>query len=276
MGLRLEGRLLAIKEYDVTLTPELFQGFSILVVENGLTRTFINSRRVPNNNIGESELLFDEFEIYQKAVGAGNNPNFPPIIRTTPFNEFGRRKVLVSENGGRQYIQGITRITPEYAVVSGIRTPGGKSLYFDMRIALTSIPPKVIQRLLRLQIADPDDLLERERLVAFYIKAGMLNQAAAELAELKSDFPGQDFERVSIELESAIHRRSLDEIRFRFDARQADFAESLWNSYNKTDLPATIAAEFLEVRDQIVQQKTEQEQALGRVQNHGDGCCRSR
>ena len=273
-GLRYEGRLWAVKEYDTAFKPEDYQGRQILIIDNGLTRTFINSRKVPPDNLGESQVQFDEFEIYQNSVGSGGNPNFPPILRLSPFNKFGRRTLTVADGSGKTYIQGITRITPEYVVVSGIQTPG-KSVNFNMRLATSSIAPSVIEHLLHLQVSEPGDLLERERLVAFFIRANMLDQAAAELADLKSDFPGQDFERITLELNSSIHRRSLDEIRFRFEANQVELARELWDVYNKSDLPATIAAEFLEMREKLDTQLAQNNQAVATVRTLVEAAAKS-
>ena len=67
-------------------------------------------------------------------------------MRVTPFDEFGRRIFeMQGKEGVIPVVQGITEITPTYAKVEGLAGP--KAIVWDQRIATSSIPRDVLDKI---------------------------------------------------------------------------------------------------------------------------------
>ena len=252
-GMVFEGRVHGISGFGPNPASLIVtnRGYPILMVDDGLRRVFVNNRRrVAFANIEETS---DSFEIWQGPIfETYKNFGVGPIVNKTPFSEFGRRVItMVESDGSREmYAQGIVEITPDFVKVQGLHTRG-KNRFFDMRFATSSIDKKVIAALLRRQIKNPDSITERNRLVAFFVKADMFEEADAELKAMAVKFPGLKKENKEKRetLKIQIHRRALEEIRFRFDAGQVRLASSMWDSYpDKASIPGEIGAEFLELK----------------------------
>ncbi len=258
-GRQYEGRLSGFTEYTLTASNALVPGttFPIAMVDDGLRRVFFNAYRRAAREV-PSEKTIESFEIWQDPIFKSNRGyGVGPVLGKTRFDEYGRRIItLLTADGRESYVQGITEITPDYVRVVGLQTKG-KNRYFDMRYATTSVPRDVIVKLLRRHISNPNQALERERLIKFFAAAEMYEEADQELKAMESKFPGlkKENEERRKELVIRIHRRALNEIRFRFEAGQAKLAKEMWDSYpDKRSMPGEIAAEFDDLNNQIKNQ----------------------
>ena len=74
-------------------------------------------------------------------------------VRVTPFDEYGRRIFeMQGKDGAIPVVQGITEITPSYAKVEGLAGP--KAIVWDQRIATSSIPRDVLDKILTTSCAE--------------------------------------------------------------------------------------------------------------------------
>ena len=170
-GRQLQGKLTQIakvaedplKNADpLALTP-------ILLCDDELRRTMVPYARLakleqqpftPQEVIRIPQPVADEG---RRVAGVG------PILRITPFDEFGRRIFSMNTLRGRiDVVQGITEIAPVYTTIRGLR--GTNSYVWDMRIATSSIPRDVLQKIFQKYI-DPKNVDQRLRLVRLLIQA---------------------------------------------------------------------------------------------------------
>ncbi len=252
-GTVFEGSIVPVKKYTPNVLAMIGKPSEcpILMIDDGLRRVFVNKRRhIATAGIEET---VDTFEIWQGDIFKTNKlRGIGSIVHKTPFSKYGRRVItMIGPKGKRElYAQGITEITPDFVRVQALKTQG-KDRFFDMRYSTSSIDKKVIAAMLRRQIKNKDSITERNRLVAFFVKAEMFEEAEAELKAMAIKFPGlkkENDEKRDI-LKIQIHRRALNEIRFRFDAGQYRLASNMWDSYpDKANIPGEIGAEFLELK----------------------------
>ena len=81
-----------------------------------------------------------------------------PSLQITPFDKYGRRiYTMHTIDGPLSVVQGITTLTPRYAIVEGLQGAPG-SVVWDMRIATSSIPSDVLKKILGQAVPhdDPD------------------------------------------------------------------------------------------------------------------------
>jgi pimeloyl-ACP methyl ester carboxylesterase len=191
---------------------------SIAMISNDLQRYFISQRLIlkidPDRNPG---LRTQEiFKLPQKLSTGPTLGSLGGISNVQPFDEYGRRQVtLKTSKGNSNVIQAITLMTPEYVKVEAIR------LQWEMAIPLTSIPPDVIDRILRKATVEgnPDHRLAIAR---FYLQAEMYKQAQQELSAIRNKFPdlGARAEEVSVTLAQFEGRKLLKELKLRQAAGQ--------------------------------------------------------
>ena len=129
-----------------------------------------------------------------------------PIVRLTPFDDWGRRTFSMQTNDGvANVIQGLTTVTPLWSSVESLK--GGKAYLWDMRIATSSIPRELLTKILLKQI-DPRNADQRLKLVRFYMQAERFADAEFELKQVIADFPvARRFGRTS-QSPAAIGRRT--------------------------------------------------------------------
>ena len=96
----------------------------IVFVDDELRRTFFSQIQV--QAVVPSQLNLEKIRIEQR-VAKGNRriAAVGPIVRVTPFDEWGRRIFTMNTSGGPiDVIQGITEITPIYTKVEGLAARG--------------------------------------------------------------------------------------------------------------------------------------------------------
>ena len=165
----------------------------IIVIHDGLRRIFVSRYRMAEIINTDMEESLERFRIRRTAAEVGKDkgriPPFRSYYEYEPFDEFGRRIVIV--NGKEPVEQTITEINPRYVVVAG------RGMFWDLRIATTSLPRSTITNILMKQI-NPKKLDDRKSIVRFYIQSERYTEASAEIAAILEDFGSE--ERVTQEL----------------------------------------------------------------------------
>ncbi len=192
----------------------------ILFLDDDLRRIFLPKRQVREVRTDDPGEVEEKFKIRQRILRSGPSvKTIGPILRVTPFDEFGRRIFTMNTvRGPVDIIQGITELTPEWAKVEGI------THVWDMRIATSNIPKDVLAKILAKQI-DPEDVEDRKKVARFYLQGERYEDAYKELEAVLERHPGDD--KVAGQLEPAIRsikqmaaRRLLDELKLRREAGQ--------------------------------------------------------
>lgn len=232
-GLQIEGRMGKIA--SIGERPDRVKGSSgvtkIVLFDDDLRRVFVSSNQVAS--IAESEpATVERIRIRQRvAQGPQSIGGVGPIIRITPFDEWGRRIFTMNTaRGATDVVQGITLVTPTYCKVEGLL--GGKTSYkWSSRIRTSSIPRETLSKILMRQIdsKNPDDRL---RIVRLYIQAERDRDAHLELAGIIEDFPElKDMGRLVRELRQSHARRLIKEIRVRKQAGQFGLALNMARNF---------------------------------------------
>jgi len=222
----------------------------ILMVDDDLRRTYVSKRLMIDLRQDDPGEIAEKFRIWQRARQSGQEvSSLGPIMRVTPFDEYGRRIITLSSTDKQvDVIQGITELTPTYAKVEGL------NLVWDMRMATSSIPRDVLHKILLKQI-DPTSVDDRKKIARFYLQAHRYEEATAELEAILADFPHDDDVRQQIApsiraLKQQSARRLLDELELRRDAGQHAFVyQSL-----KTFPTDGVAGEILQAVREMVEQ----------------------
>ncbi len=185
----------------------------IVFVDDDLRRTFFSQIQV--QAVVPSQTNVEKIRIEQR-VAKGNRrvAAVGPIIRVTPFDEWGRRIFTMNTSqGALDVIQGITEVTPVYTKVEGLAARS--SYIWDMRVATSSIPRDTLSKIL-LKAIDPKDADQRLRLVRLYIQAERYTDARAELQSVIADFPDlADLKKQVTALYQVGAKRMIQEIELR-------------------------------------------------------------
>jgi hypothetical protein len=144
-------------------------------------------------------------------------------------------------------VQGITEITPRWTRVEGLQTE--KPLLLDMRLATSSIPPDVLERVIAQHIdrTNPD---ERLRVVRLLLQGDRYEDAKRELDEVLADFPDlADLAKERRTIGQLAATRVLDEIQMRGRAGQDRLALSLLDTFPVDDAGGEMLEAVREARD---------------------------
>ncbi|MEQ8847861.1 peptidase [Botrimarina sp.] len=197
----------------------------ILVVEDGLRRTFVHKTAV-RAVLDERDQPWVEVRVQQvEARRAASLGVIGQVVRATPFDKHGRRIVeLPSDKGLISVVQGVTRVTPIYTQVMGLRADP-QSFQWDMRLATSSLPRDTLSAILH-QATPAGDFDARMQIVRLYLQAERYRDAAAELESVRADFAdrpevdAEDIDQNLRRLRELAARRLLDEIELRRSAGQ--------------------------------------------------------
>jgi pimeloyl-ACP methyl ester carboxylesterase len=153
----------------------------IYFIDDDLRRTFFSKRQVREVR-EEGGGSLEKFRVWQKARrGGATVVTVGPIVRITPFDEFGRRIFSMrTARGQTDVVQGITELTPLWAKVEGI------SHVWDMRVATSSIPPDVLAKILAKQ-TDASDIEQRKKIARFYLQMERYERAHEELQNVLAE-----------------------------------------------------------------------------------------
>lgn len=191
----------------------------IVLVDNQLTRTFFGTNQVAAISSGAPKPA-EKFLIQQRVAAAGGAVGgVGPIVRVTPFDEWGRRIFSMNTVKGQvDIVQGITEITPTYTKVEAIQGRG--AFVWTMRIATSSIPRDTLSKILYHEI-DPKNSDQRLKIVRLYLQSERIADARAELEQLIKDFPELDRLKDQVKaLQQMSAQRILKEVELRKSAGQ--------------------------------------------------------
>lgn len=191
---------------------------SIVLVDDGLRRTLVPSLQVTSvPEAGKSTTV--KILVPQRVYSGPNKMGkVGAELKVTPFDQWGRRVYSMASGDGRlDVIQGITEVTPLYTRVQGLQSE--KPVDWDMRIATSSIPRKLLSTILRR--LDPEHSAHRLQIVALYVEADRIQDARIELEELVDEFPKLEGLNEQIDtLRQIGAQRLIREIKVRQDAGQ--------------------------------------------------------
>ena len=187
-GRILSGTIALLPGVSVDPEEEDGAGSTVVMCDNGLTRTFVSKKRVIGAAEGDTGQVIEKIKILQRVPDSGRRlSSIGNVIATTPFDEFGRRVITLSTPGGRlDLVQGITSITPEWTAVEGLITE--HPLRLDMRLATSSVPRETLSQIIKKQL-DRDDLDERLQFIRLLIQGAQYQEAKLELQGVIKDFP---------------------------------------------------------------------------------------
>jgi pimeloyl-ACP methyl ester carboxylesterase len=230
----------------------------IQFIDDNLRRTFFHYSQVLRPEEEKLRLAVQKIVVPQRvANGRTRLGRVGPIIKVTPFDEYGRRTVTMNtEKGPIDVIQGITEITPLWTKVEGLA--GTRSYIWDMRIATSSIPRETLAQIFS-KVIDPKKLDDRLKLVRLLLDSERYQEAQAELEGVVRDFPDQsELEKEIGAIRQLQARRIIDEINVRRQAGQDRLAFGLLENFPRDQ----IAGETLQqVRQMLEQYADTQKQA---------------
>jgi len=188
---RFEGRVTAVNGFsNQQVAPGV--GSEVYRIDDGLRRVYVNKFHVVPEEPVPLNYREIDFDIWQEAVE--NKAGSPGTLhQASAFNEFGHRVIRVDTGkkfGVRNYVQGITKITPSYVELSSLKRDGPKTS-LKMRIGNGAVPVEVIRKLLQNQITSLDNPADYEEVVSYFLQALQFGEALKELDLLDRRFPGR-------------------------------------------------------------------------------------
>ncbi len=240
----------------------------IWLMDDELRQVFVSTNNLASPPTSAPPGSVERIVIEQRV--ARNSPRIGgvgPLIRVTPFDEWGRRIVTMNmPNGPRHVIQGITLVTPTYCKVEGLL--GRPSYTWDMRIATSSIPRATLTKILMQQM-DENNSADRLRVVRLYIQAERYQDAQTELKEVIRDFPGlKALQKTAKELRQSGSRRLIEEIRLRRDAGQHPLAFAMLEKFPSEGVSGEILLEVRELMDEYKELQSKRKQILDQLEQH--------
>ena len=272
-GLVLEGLAGTIDEISVTLErPDAFGQKQIVLMDNGLTRTYVSKRDIANK--GDSSLSSTELDIWQRTAGGQKGHGI--LLDIGPFDEHGHRTIWVRDTTNRRVpiVQGITKLNPKWVEVEALVNPNGGNRNWTMRLATSSLPPNVLRNMLHRTINDPKNAVQRMEVVEFYVEAEQYRRAIEELTQIERDLPDarDNFKQDRQRLRQQYGRNVLDEIRFRDSVGQRELARAMAGAIDVADMAGQLQADFLDFQQQSIATEKRIENAkkelIGRCQKY--------
>jgi predicted esterase len=234
---------------EVSVTP-------LLVVDDGLRRTYIHNTQV-KQALEESSDRSVRIRIWQDVAEQGGGiGRIGRSLRVTPFDEYGRRIFeMQGKDGVIPVVQGITEITPTYAKVEGLAGP--KAIVWDQRIATSSIPRDVLDKILTTSVPR-DNANARLEVVRLYLESERYRDAQQELEQVVHDFPDmKELREEADQLHQLGAKLALKEIQLRADVGQPQLARALLSKFPSDG----VAGETLQqVRELLANYDTEDHQ----------------
>ncbi len=224
-------------------------GEPILMCDDELARTMVSKRQVRGVEEAVVDPGMERIRIPQRVPDGGRVvAGVGSILSVTPFDEYGRRVLTLSTASGKlDVVQGITEITPRWTRVQGLQTE--KPLQLDMRMATTSIPRDVLERVIAKQV-DPGNADERLRVVRLLMQADRFDDAREALDGVLKDFPElADLAEERKTLGRLAARQLLHEIMARAKVGQDGLVRALLESFPIGNADGALLEEVRETRD---------------------------
>ncbi len=241
----------------------------VLMIDDNLRRTFISKRDIQDTRADDATEAPEKFQPWQHVRQSGQKiTSMGPIVRITPFDEYGRRIITINTPKGQvNLIQGISELTPTYAKVEGIISEAS-NFVSDMRIATTSIPSETLDKILRRQI-DESDPEQRKRIASFYVQSERYEAASKELEEIiaqsKDDSIRDQLEPTMRSLKQLASRRLLKELEMRRAGGQHTFVFSKLNTFPDDGVAGEILQQVIEMKGEFNKQLGARELVLKKV-----------
>ena len=242
---------------------------AVLLINDDLRRTFISQRSIQTIREEEASEAQEKFVVWQHVRQSGQEiASMGPIVRITPFSEYGRRIITINSSKGQvNLIQGITELTPTYAKVEGIVSEQSRFVS-DMRIATSSIPHETLDKILRGQI-DESDPEQRKRLASFYVQSERYEAATKELEAIAAEFDDPEIREQLAPTVRALKqlssRRLLKELELRRDAGQHTFVSTKLKAFPTEGVAGEILQQVREMIEQFDKQIRERDQILKKI-----------
>jgi pimeloyl-ACP methyl ester carboxylesterase len=269
-GRKLEGRFNQLGSIaENPLSPKTTAGevpvTPLIVVDDGLRRTFIHStqvKQVLDDKAGKDVRINVWQPIAQQGGAVGR---VGKLTNVTPFDKFGRRIVnMNSTEGPLAIVQGITQITPLYTKVEGL-SGGARPIVWDMRIATSSIPADILKKVLSTSVK-PGDLEGRLQLVRLYIASERYRDAGIELEAVLKDFPERkDLEQDIKQLRQLGAKLILREIQLRAGAGQHQLARNLLSQFPSEGVAGETLQQVREILDKYAADDTRRKNVLDQL-----------
>lgn len=224
-------------------------GEPILMCDDELARTMVSKKQVRSVEEAVVDPGMERIRIPQRIPDGGRVvAGVGSILGATPFDEYGRRVITLGTASGKlDIVQGITEITPRWTRVQGIQTE--KPLQIDMRLATTSIPRDILERVIAKQVK-PTSSDDRLRVVRLLIQAQRFDDARRALDDVLASFPDlAELGKQRKTLGRLAARQLLDEIMARTKVGQDRLAESLLKSFPVDDQAGELLEEVRETLD---------------------------
>jgi pimeloyl-ACP methyl ester carboxylesterase/tetratricopeptide (TPR) repeat protein len=226
----------------------------ILFVDDQLRRIFVSRRLVQQVRPNPNPIAEEIFNIRQVVARSGQGiASVGAMMKLTPFDEFARRTYTINTTKGAiKVIQGITKLTPQYAQVEGLAA-GTPSYVWDMRIATSTIPREALEKIL-FKLIDTNKADDYKRIARFYMQAERYEDAARILNKMVADFPNEtglkdQVKPVVASIRQLSATRTLDELKLRRDAGQHVFVYELLKKFPTEDVGGEILQGVRELID---------------------------
>ncbi|MBT6155209.1 MAG: hypothetical protein HOK71_01210 [Planctomycetaceae bacterium] len=246
-GIRLTGKPVPIQALTTRLQRQKSGAtitYSILMVDNGLARYFVANNLVADIDHSVELSSLETFKLKQSISGRkrmfGSIGSYAGV---TPFDEYGRRRIALRTAKGREnVIQGVTRIHPRHLTVTGL------SHTWEHGMATTSIPPQILDRMIR-KVTDHSNSDNRRAIARFYLQAEMYRQASMELKSIKRDFPelAARMDEMGTNLRQLQAGQLLAELNRRRDAGQHKLATAAVRSFPVEGMSAVVLRQVREL-----------------------------
>lgn len=159
--------------------------YPIWGLDDGYRRYFVPKIQLAPDGLNQDVDLSksETFDIEQPRKSRRSTPSVVGGMKVTPFDKYGRRTVTLSFGSGtKDFVEGITKITPTYLQVEAL------SYDWVHGVAITSLPIDTLHAII-MQSIDENDPLDRHAVCQFYIEAQMYKKASTELKSLIADHP---------------------------------------------------------------------------------------
>jgi predicted esterase len=242
-------------------------GRSIVLLDDGLRQIFMPFRQVRETNELDAGEPVETFVIPQQVCETGAQvATVGPIVRVTPFDEYGRRILAMrTQRGIEEVLQGITEITPEWTKIECVDTMKIRFTW-DMRVATNSIPRDMLSKILAKQV-EPTNLDQRLKIVRLYLQSERFKDAEQELQAIVADFPNQQpqFQPTIVRLQQLHARRILEEIEKRRESGQHGLCRSLLKNFPAQNVAGVILQRVREMETDYDQLEQRGKKAIDKI-----------
>lgn len=227
---------------------------TLAVVDDGLRATFLHNNSIATANPTDP-LLSIPLNNAKRRSTDGRPLQGISASQGTDFNQFGRRLTQVRTVGGsHELVQGITEITPVYLRVESMRSEKGTPLW-DMRIAIQSIPPKLLVDILTTN-ANRQSEQEWLDIISLLNQAKMYPEAIDVLERSIRELPEMAVHRKNLALfAQAIADQMFDEVQLRRNAGQYDLANALLRGFRPENM--TVETQ-IKIQKRLTEDQSEQ------------------